>query len=123
MFVNEEDIPMVHQDEDYDDYNTPNTSRIDDTSFIEPDTIEATSALRLRQKVKQDKIVALYRRLSVVGNPDLINLDQFMIKKSKTGSTDLGFLDGNNHWQSLTNKRTGGFLSAKTLIEKRFELR
>ena len=28
------------------------------------------------------------------------------------------FLDGNNHWQSLTNKRTGGFLSAKTLREK-----
>ena len=29
-FVDEEDIPMVHQDEeDYDDYNTPNTGRID----------------------------------------------------------------------------------------------
>ena len=41
-----------------------------------------------------------------------------MIKKSKTGSTDLLFLDGNNHCQFLTNKRTGGFLSAKTLREK-----
>ena len=31
-FLNEEDIPMVHQDEeDYDDYNTPNTSWIDET--------------------------------------------------------------------------------------------
>ena len=28
------------------------------------------------------------------------------------------FLDGNNHWQSLTNKRTSEFLSAKTLREK-----
>ena len=28
------------------------------------------------------------------------------------------FLDGNNHWQSLTNKRTREFLVAKTLREK-----
>ena len=28
------------------------------------------------------------------------------------------FLDGNNHWQSLTNKRIGEFLAAKTLREK-----
>ena len=33
-FVDEEAIGMVHQDEDYDDYNTPNTSKIDATSFI-----------------------------------------------------------------------------------------
>ena len=50
-FVYEEDIPLV-QDEDYDDYNTPNTSRVDETSFIEPATTEATSTLHLRQKVK-----------------------------------------------------------------------
>ena len=49
MFVDEEDIPVVHQDEDYDDYNTPNTSRVDEKSSTEPDTSEATSILRLRQ--------------------------------------------------------------------------
>ena len=39
-----------------------------------------------------------------------------MIKKiSKTGNTDLLFLDDNN---SITNKRTGGFLAAKKLREK-----
>ena len=55
---------MVHQDDDYDNYVTLDTSRIDDeTSFIEPDTTEATSTLRLRQKVKRDKINALYRHL------------------------------------------------------------
>ena len=27
------------------------------------------------------------------------------------------FFDGNNQWQSLTNKRTGEFLAAKTLRE------
>ena len=47
-FVDEETIPLV-QDEDYDDYNTPNTSRVDETSFTEPDTTEARSTLKLRQ--------------------------------------------------------------------------
>ena len=44
-FVDEETAPLV--DEDYDDYNTPNTSRVDETSFMEPDTTETTSTLRL----------------------------------------------------------------------------
>ena len=58
-FVDEENIPMVHQDEeDYDDYNTLDTSRVE-TSFIEHDVTEPTSTLRLRQKIKQDKIIAL----------------------------------------------------------------
>ena len=52
VFDNEETIPMAHQDEDYDDCNTPNTSRIDETSFTVPDTTESTSTLQLRQKVK-----------------------------------------------------------------------
>ena len=50
MFVDGETIPIVHQDKDYDDYNIPNASRIDETSFMEPAT-EATSTL---QKVKRD---------------------------------------------------------------------
>ena len=42
-----------------------------------------------------------------------------MIKKNiKTGNTDLVFLDADKHWQSLTNKRTGEFLAAKTLRGK-----
>ena len=118
-FVDKETIGMVHQDEDYDEYNTPNTSRVDETSFMEPDTTEAISALRLRQKVKRDKINALYRHLDVTGDPGLADIDRFIIEKNnKTDNTDLLFLDGNNQWQSLTNKRTGEFLSAKTLREK-----
>ena len=75
VFVDEETIPMVLQDKDCDDYNTPNTSRIDETLFTVPDTTEATSTLQLRQKLKRDKITALYRHLNVTGNLDLINLD------------------------------------------------
>ena len=71
IFVDEETIPMIHRDEDYDDYNTPNTSRIDETSFTEPDATEATSFLQLRQKVKQDKLTALYRHLNVAGDLEM----------------------------------------------------
>ena len=117
-FVDEETIPLV-QDEDHDDYKTPDTSRVDETSFTELDATEATSTLQLRQKVKRDKITAFYRYLNVTSDPGLADIDRFIIKKnSKTGNTALLFLDGNKHWQSLTNKRTGEFLATKTLREK-----
>ena len=82
-----------------DDYITSNTSRIDKTSFTEPDTTEATSTLLLLTR-----------------DPGLADIDRFMIKKiSKTGNTDLIFLDQDKHWQSLTNKRTGKFLVAEAI--------
>ena len=75
-FVDEENIPLI-QDEDYDNYSTPNTTlgRVDETSFAVPDTTEATSTLRLRQKLKRDKIVSLYRYLDVTGDPGLADLE------------------------------------------------
>ena len=51
MFADEENILMIHQDEeeDYYDYRTPDTSRIE-TSFIEStEATEATSTLSLSQ--------------------------------------------------------------------------
>ena len=111
----EEYIPLINQDEDYDDYRTPEESRIDaQTSFAEPAATEATSTLRLRQKLKRDKSVSLYRYLGVTGNLGLADLDQFNIKKNtKTGNIELLFLDGNNEWQSLSNQRTGEFLAKR----------
>ena len=54
----------------------------------------------------------------MTGDPGLADIDRFMIKKnSKTGNTDLLFFDGTS-WKSLTNKRTGESLAAKTLKEK-----
>ena len=85
-FVDEETIALV-QDEDYDYYNTPDTSRVDETSFTEPDATEAISTLQLRQKVKQDKITALYRHLNVTGDPGLADTNRFMIKKVKKQTT------------------------------------
>ena len=90
-FIDEEVIPLVHQDEDYDEYNTPNTSRVDETSFIESDAMEATSTLRLRQKVKRDKINALYRHVDVMGDPGLADIDQFIIKKVQKQATPTCF--------------------------------
>ena len=117
VFVDEETILMVHQDDDYDDYNTPNTSRIDETSFTEPDTTEATSTLQLRQKLKRDKITALYRHLNVTGNLDLINLDRFKpATDHKKGTTLFEFYNG-DRWVPLT-KQTGEFFAQKTLRDK-----
>ena len=115
----EEDIQMTHQDDDYDDYRTPDTSRIDDILFTVPNTTEVRLALRLRQKPKWDKIVSWYRYLDVTGDSGLAGLDRFMIrKKLKIGNIQLVFPDGNKHWQFLTNKQTGEFLAPKTLREK-----
>lgn len=46
---------------DYDDYNTPNLSRVDETTLTTLGTTEkeTTSTLRLRQKVERDKLTAL----------------------------------------------------------------
>ena len=54
-FIDEETIPLV-QDEDYDGYKTSDIRRIDEASFIETDTTEATLTSRLRQKVTRNKI-------------------------------------------------------------------
>ena len=111
-FVNEEDIPMIHEDGDYDNYNTSNTSSVDETSFAVPDTTEATSTLRLRQKVKRDKINALYRHLNVTGDIDLIDLDQFRLTKDpKKGVTGFKFYKG-DPWVPLT-KQTDEFFFTK----------
>ena len=91
-FVDEETIPLV-QDEDYDNFGTPNTSRVDETLFIEPDTTEATSTLN--QKVKCDKLAALYRHLNVTGNLNLIDLDRFKLTRDpKKGATIFEFYEG-----------------------------
>ena len=100
-----------------DDCNTPNTSMMDDASFTVPDTTEATSTLSLRQRVKWDKINALYRHLNVTGNPDLIDLYRFRLTKDlKKGVTIFEFYNG-DRWVPLT-KQAVDFFVAKTLKDR-----
>ena len=90
-FVDQETIKLA-QDENYDDYNIPNTSKVDQTPFTGPDVTDATSNLQLRQKVKQDKITALCKHLNVTSDPGLADIVQFMIEKYfKTANTELLF--------------------------------
>ena len=94
-FVDDENIPLLRDEyrgNDSDDYNTPNTSIIQETTFTDPYTTETTLNLRLRQKVKRDKLAALHRHLNVTIDPGLADTDRFMLKKSSnTVNTDLFF--------------------------------
>ena len=48
IFVDDENIQLVHdEDIDYDDYNTPNTSKVDETSFALPGPTDKEKTLRL----------------------------------------------------------------------------
>ena len=90
-FVDEEEIPLT-QDKDYDGYGT---RKVDQTSLTEPDATEATSTLRLKQKVKRDELAALYRHLKVTGNLDLTSLDRFKLATDpKKGATIFEFYNG-----------------------------
>ena len=114
-FVHEETIPLV--DEDYDSYGTPNTSRVDETSFIEPATTEATSTLRLNKKVKRDKLAALYWHLNVTGNLDLMHLDRFKLTRDpKKEATIFEFYNG-DRWVLLT-KEIDEFFAPKPLRDR-----
>ena len=53
--------------------------------------------------MKQDKLTALCKHLSVTGDPGLADMDQFMLEKNpNTGNTNLLFFD-DKHWQSVIN--------------------
>ena len=76
--VDDENIPVVYDEGiDNDDYNTPNTSRVDELSYTTLVYTDKETTLRLRQKIKQDKLTILYRHLNVTGNPVLALIDRF----------------------------------------------
>ena len=115
-FVDEETIRLV-QDEGYDNYGTLNTSRVDVTSFIEPATTEATSTLWLNEKVKLDKLPALYRHLNVTDNLRLIDLDRFKLTRDPMKEATIFEFYNNDRWVPLT-KQTGKFFTPKTLRDR-----
>ena len=106
------DIDMDNVDipphDDVDIYNTPSTTRVEEKET----SILPTSTLRLKQQVLRNKVDLLYHDLGTKGSLHLVNLDRFKMKtNSKTGITDILWYNGEN-WVSLTNQRTGEFLSS-----------
>ena len=115
-FVHDEDIPLI-DDDDYKEesrYDTPDSSRIEETSFTEQPAVR----LRQRNRLLRNYLEDLYKYLNVDGNIDLVDINLFKVEKSKSGTVEFSFYDGED-WVSLTNKRTGEFL-AKTTIRNKF---
>ena len=82
---------------DYDDYNSPNARRVDKITFTMLGLTDkkTTSILWLKQKAKQDRLVALYRHSNVKDYPDLINLDDFQLTLDhKKGTSAFKFYNG-----------------------------
>ena len=87
-----------------------NTSRIDKTSA-------ATSTLRLRQKVKRDKLAALYRHLNITSSLGLSSLDRFgLTTDPKKGATIFEFYNSDK-WVPLT-KQAGEFFAPKNFRDR-----
>ena len=119
-FIGDEDIPLIDDDE-YDEtlYDTPESSRIEETSFTDQPAVRLRPTQeRLEQQLLRGYIEDLYKYLDVdPGNIDLVDTSLFKVEKSKSGSNELKFFDGEN-WVSLTNKRNGNFLAKSTLRNK-----
>ena len=128
IFGGHENIPLVNyhdkelegdNDNDYDDYSTPNTIKIGETKFPSPNFTDkqATSTLRPRQKVNRNKLAAMYRHLNVTDDLDLINPFWFnYTKNTKRGTAVLGFYNG-DIWVPL-KKQMSEFLTPKTLRDR-----
>ena len=117
--IDEDNIPLLHpDDDDYDNYKTPDTSRRDKTFTVPGSTDKETiSTLCLRQKVKGDKLAALYRHLNVMGNLDLVNLDWFKLAADPKNNATIFEFYNIDKWFPL-RKQTGKFLAPKTLRDR-----
>ena len=105
-FVHDEDIPLI-DDDDYEEesrYDTPDSSRIEETSFIEQPAVR----LRQRNRLLRNYLEDLYKHLDADGNIDLVDTNLFKVEKYKSGAIKFSFYNGED-WVSLTNKRTGNF--------------
>ena len=93
IFVTDENMPLVTHNRDdcgdshKDEYNTLNTSNVEETTFTAPYSTNkqatSTSLTEKREKVKRDKPVALYKQLDVKGDLDFIDHKQFELQKIK----------------------------------------
>ena len=75
-FVHNEDIPLIDDNDDCDEesrYDTPDSSRIEETSFTEQPAVR----LRQRNRLLRNYLEDLYKYLDVDGNIDLVDTSLF----------------------------------------------
>ena len=83
-FVHDENILLVHDEAiDWVGYETPITSRIDGIISKTPGTRDKETTSNLWQKLKQDKLAALYWHLKVKDDSDIARKDPFRVTKDK----------------------------------------
>ena len=120
-FKDDENIPLMHNDDDDDDIPYTPTGEVGEKRFSTSTLSEETpgsKVTRLSDELKRDKIQALHDFLGVKGDVNLIELDRFRLNRNeKTGNTELKFWNGHD-WVSLTNSRNGKFLVESSLIRK-----
>ena len=111
-FVDDENIPLIDED-DYSRYDTPDTSRIEETSFTQE---TEQPVIKLRQRVLRDHIIELYRYLDVdPRNVDLVNTNLFKVEESKSGAVELSFYNGED-W--VSHKQANRKVPSKKYITK-----
>ena len=82
-----------------------------------PGSLDKETTLWLRQKVKQDKLTALYRHINITGNLDLTNLDGFKLTIDPKKGTKVFEFYNSDKWVSLT-EQTRKFLAVKKLRDR-----
>ena len=118
-FKDDENIPLMHGDDDIPYTPVISEGSMAETTFSTPS--EETSGRKiipLSNELKRQKLQVLHDFLGVKGDVNLAELDRFRLNRNeKTGNTELKFLNGQD-WVLLTNKRTGEFLAESSIRQK-----
>ena len=119
VFMHNEDILHISDEDDYKGdsrYDTPDTSRIEETSFTEQQAVRLK--LDQRQKLLRDYIEDLYKHLEIdPGNVDLVDTKLFKVEKSMKGVVGLYYKDEEDKTLVRLTKQNGNF-QTKAAIQK-----
>ena len=119
VFVHDEDIPHIHDNDDYEDdsrYDTPDMSRIEETSFTEQPAVK--SKAEQRQRLLHDYIEDLYKHLEVdPGNVDLVDTKLFKVENSTKVVLGVYFKNDEDKTLVRLTKQNGNFRT-KAAIQK-----
>ena len=110
-FVHDENILLVHDEAiDWVGYETPITSRIDGIISKTSGTRDKETTSNLWQKLKHDKLAALYWHLIVKDDSDIARKDPFRVTTGKKEAVVITMVINGIFW-----KKTGRSLAASSL--------